>query len=379
MIKNRPLRVLFTTPNFESAGLRNVISDLIKGLDRSKVLPSLCVHKRKFNDLEKSLAPLVEHFFEVRLREPLRPFHKFVKTARKVREEFRGKFDLAHSFDYASSWSEGLFMRFAGIPWIVTKTDLLFGGMNWHLRMLLAKKIVCLSEAQRKAILGKGIFSKKTCVIHTGVDLEVFKPGAVKRRILQNFGLDSGHFVFGCVADIIPVKGQRELIEAFAGIAGEFWQARLVLIGGCDEEYQKELKNLVSELGIQQKVVFMERRKDVADLMREIDVLILATRNAGRKESFGAVLVEGMAAGLPVISTKSGGPEEIVVDGKTGLLVEAKGAQPLETAMRDLLAHPGKVEVFGRESRIRAERFFSSKGMVKKYQNLYLEVMDSHH
>jgi glycosyltransferase involved in cell wall biosynthesis len=115
-------------------------------------------------------------------------------------------------------------------------------------------------------------------------------------------------------------------------------------------------------------------RTDVPRLLPIFDGLILATRSWGRKEAFGAVLVEAMAAELPVIATKSGGPEDIIVPDETGWLVDAEGEEPLASAMKAFVIDNNRRQRFGAAGYKRARDLFSVEMMTEHYQKLYLET-----
>lgn len=371
---SNPTRLLITTPNLDTAGSKYVIADIIRGLDRSLVLPSLCVHRLSGTPLEQELREHVEDLIEIPLRVPIKPLRQLVRWAKTVAPRFRGRYDVVHSLDYASNWSEGVAVRLAGIPWITQKTNMVWGKWHWWVRGLLAKRIVCYSDATIKAFYQGWLFKHKTISIHTGVKLSRFTADVDVQRLRDEMGTAPESIVLGCVAHLVPVKGHPELLHAFAKVAVEEERLHLVLIGTGEEAYRRQLEQLTRTLGISACVHFLGERRDVPRLLPGFDGFVLATRNWGRREAFGAVLVEAMATELPVIATKSGGPEEIVVPGETGWLVEADGSEPLAHAMRELVRDAERRRRFGKAGRQRTEAFFSSELMVQQYQNLYREV-----
>jgi len=149
----------------------------------------------------------------------------------------------------------------------------------------------------------------------------------------------------------------------------------LVLVGSGEVAYERELGQLAEELGVQNRVHFLGQRWDVPSLLSSFDGLVLATRNTGRREAFGAVLVEAMAAGLPVIATRSGGPEEIVVPGLTGWLVEPESSEALALAVLEFARDADRREKYGRAGRKRAANHFTAELMVSRYESLYRELM----
>jgi glycosyltransferase involved in cell wall biosynthesis len=257
-------------------------------------------------------------------------------------------------------------MRLAGIPWVTEKTNLSWDERRWWLRMFVARRIVCLSQAQVRLMRR---WQKKIVVIPTGVDLARFQNAQPLRR--QDFALQSSDIVLACVAHLVPVKGHVKLLHALAAVSQELPELKLLLVGAGEAEYTEALQNLTTSLGIADRVIFVGRSDNVPGLLKMCGGKVLASC----KEGFGAVLVEAMACGLPTIATKSGGPEEIVVPGETGWLVEPDGIQPLAEALHEFLADEERRRRFGIAGRERAERLFSRELMIQRYQQLYLEVV----
>ena len=372
----RPLKVLMTTPNLGTAGMRYVVSDLIKRFDRSLIQPSLCVHSKKKNELEKEALSLVEHFHQIKLRIPVKPLTTLMKRVAEAAEPLRGKFDVMHSFDYASSWTEGLVAKHLGIPWIVEKTDITWDGYRWWLRSFLADKIICLSYAQQTEIFKGTIYQSKTEVIHTGVDLKKFSDSKIDRKEMRcSLELPPDAFILGCIADILPVKGQLELCSAFSRLIQEKQNAYLLLVGHVEEAYGSKIKDFLSSKGITGRVKLLGCSENIPGILKALDGFVLPTRSFGRKESFGAAIIEAMASGLAVIATQSGGPSEIVVQGKTGWLVSAEGDAPLEKAMREMMGDDQRRKQYGKEGRRIVEEKFSAESMAQNYQEMYLRFM----
>lgn len=372
--KTLPIRLLITTPNLDTAGMKYVVADIVRGLDRSRVLPSICVHRKTGNALERELGQYVERIIEIPLRISTRPRDQFFRQISKTLRIFPRNYDVVHSFDYSSSWSEGVIVALSGLPWVVEKTNMSWGGVHWFLRSVLAKRIVCLSHAQYLSLFRSSILRRKAITIHTGVDLARFGCAVDRVEARKQSGLPTDGVILGCVAHFVPVKGHMELLRAFSQVLKDYPDTYLALAGEGEASYESSIKQLADELDIAGRVFFLGRRDDVPRLLPAFDGFVLATRDWGRKEAFGAVLVEAMACGLPTIATKSGGPEDIVVPGETGWLVEPYGIEPLVQAMRDMLSDEGRRRRYGAAGLVRAETRFSHQKMVHDYQQLYLEV-----
>jgi glycosyltransferase involved in cell wall biosynthesis len=359
------VRVLYTINNLQTAGMKFVLADLVRGLDRSRFSPLIAVGRKTGSTLEREMNEVCP-VLELPLRIRRRPRVSFTLRIARVARSLRSLADVAHSFDYASDWTEGLAMKLAGVPWVAEKTNLNWDARRWWLRSLLASRIVCLSNAQAQLM---GRWAGKLSVIPTGIDVDRFETAEPLRR--EDFGFDRNHILVVSLAHLVPVKGHRELLRAVAELSCVLPNLRLLLAGDGNPEYVKELKTQAASLGVGERVSFLGAMADTAGLLKMCDAKILATRNVERREAFGAAIVEAMAAGLPVIATKSGGPEDIVLSGETGWLVEAEGHEPLVAALRELCQSHERRRRAGAAGLLRARILYNKGRMVEQYQRVY--------
>jgi glycosyltransferase involved in cell wall biosynthesis len=199
----------------------------------------------------------------------------------------------------------------------------------------------------------------------TWTDIEVFLKAGVEKRADDNQDI-----LYTGV--LIPRKGVHHLINAFAGVAQDFLQARLLLVG--DEEnktYAAELKEQVKRLGVDERVQFIGAmpQAELAAWMRRASVFVLPSVSEG----LGRVVVEAMAAGTPVIGSNVGGIPDMVQDGVTGFLVPCGDEKFLAEKIRWVLENPDKTREMGHCARAFAERFFSTKVYLNGYKQI-LEV-----
>jgi len=160
-------------------------------------------------------------------------------------------------------------------------------------------------------------------LIPNPADTEYFLP---KRRKLD------GPFTFISIALLRPEKRLDLLIKAFSMLSKQIPNIVLTIIGDGPEKdklkllsYELEVNNRINFIGYQKKIA-------VADILRDHDALVLSSQ----VETFGVVLVEAMSVGLPVIATKCGGPESIILP-ETGMLVESNDKNKLCVAMKDMV------------------------------------------
>jgi glycosyltransferase involved in cell wall biosynthesis len=363
------IRVLYTINNLDTAGSKYVVANLVRGLDRTRFAPSVAVNRRTGSPLERELEKLCP-VIEIQLRVPRRPRWRFPARVWTTARSLAGNYDIAHSFDYVSDWSEGAVMKLAGIPWIVEKTNLSFSPSAWRARLLLARHIVVLSQAQREQL---DAWRHKLSLVPIGIVLDAFEKARPAAR--QEWGFGEDDVVLISVAHLVPVKGHKELIAALASVREQVPRLRLLLVGGGSPEYTAELKAQVDAAGLGEAVRFAGSSDKVPALLAMADGKVLATRNDGRKEAFGTAIIEAMAAGLPVIATRSGGPEDIVVPGETGWLVEANQADALAAAMLELYRSRDLRRRLGDNGRRRARELYSVERMVERSAEIYRRLL----
>lgn len=167
-------------------------------------------------------------------------------------------------------------------------------------------------------------------------------------------------FTVGVLGRLSPVKGQdvflRAFGEAFAGLP-----ARARLVGSAmfgEDAYAEELRHLAVELGIAEQVEFRGFREDIWDELAQLDILVHCSTVA---EAFGQVVLEGMAAGLPVIAARAGGPCELIDDEADGLLTNPADSRELAHALRRLHDDPALRERLGRAAREKSRAFTAQR------------------
>ena len=162
------------------------------------------------------------------------------------------------------------------------------------------------------------------------------------------------------VARLDPIKDQATLLRAFAAARAIGWQLQLVGEGPD----RPRLEALASELGLDPAQVFLGRRSDIPELLGQSDLFAFSTTPA---EGFGIVLIEAMAAGVPIVATDVGACREVLEDGRCGLLVEPNSPQALAEGIRKVLADPDTTWQRAAAARERAQRDFSVAAMAQAY------------
>ncbi len=194
-------------------------------------------------------------------------------------------------------------------------------------------------------------------MVPNGVDLASFPPGPPVP--------DDGPLHFLCVARLIERKGQQHLIEAVRRLTDEGWDVILELVGTGDARDAYE--SLVRRLGLEDRVCFVGYvpREEIGARYSAAHVFVLPSHNEG----MSVATLEAMAAGLPVVVTRTGGTAELVKEGVNGLTFDWGDIDALTAHLRGLARDRARVRAMGRASRARAARF-SWEGAAGRYLTL---------
>ncbi len=226
--------------------------------------------------------------------------------------------------------------RFSGIPFSFTGhgSDLHRFQEMLCLKVREAAFVVAISEYNRRFIMdhcGDDV-AATIHVVHCGVDLEEFASAEPAEQL-------NGSPVILCIGTLHEVKGQRYLLEAFAMLRQAGVDAVCHFVG--DGPDRAALEAQAQQLGIAARVTFFGQRsrRQVLGHLRQAKMLVAPSvpSSDGRREGIPVVLIEAMAAGVPVIASRLSGIPELVLDAETGLLAEPGAASALAAAMRRLL------------------------------------------
>jgi glycosyltransferase involved in cell wall biosynthesis len=192
--------------------------------------------------------------------------------------------------------------------------------------------------------------------VHNGIDCERFaqEPAATRDPLRPP--------TVATVSVLRPAKGIEVLLEAARSVGG----ARFLIIG--DGPMRAEWTRLAASLGIGDRIQWAGHRRDIEALLAGCDLFAYPTLD----DAFPTVLLEAMAAGLPVVASDVGGVPEIVDDGVTGRLVPPGDAGRLAAAINELLAHPDSM---GEAGRARVRREFSTEAWIARLDCVYREVL----
>ena len=218
----------------------------------------------------------------------------------------------------------------------------------------------------------EGCSRDKVSIIYNGIDVaSIDRVEATDDTSISKPSV----LVFIIVANLIHYKGHSDLIEAFAIVQQRLPERWSLLCIGRDDGIRAKLEIQTQKLNLASHVHFLGERTDVASLLKLADIGILCSH----QEGFANAILEGMAAGLPMVATDVGGNAEAVVHGQTGLIVAPHDPAALGAAILELASNALAREQMGSAARRRVEERFSMDQCVSHYDDFYHAVTRTHH
>ncbi|MCC7476607.1 MAG: glycosyltransferase family 4 protein [Pirellulales bacterium] len=309
------------------------------------------------------------HEMSMRGRLDLRVVKQIVALCRTER------YDLIHAHTPRSALVGKIAARWTGVPLIYhvhspagrDSTRWLLNGVNawteWA-AVRRADRLIAVSPSLREYMIGRGIESNRIVCIPNGVPSMVIDR---KRR------LPTHTWTLGVVALFRPRKGLEVLVDALALVRSQGHDVRLRAVGAFESpEYQTQIRGQVVRLGLEAAIDWEGFTRNISRELAKIDALVLPSLFG---EGLPMVVLEAMAAGLPVIASRVEGVPEAVVHRETGYLVEPGSVSQLAAALDELIAQSADYIPMGQAARARHAAYFSDATMAQRVANLYQEVL----
>jgi glycosyltransferase involved in cell wall biosynthesis len=240
-------------------------------------------------------------------------------------------------------------------------------GARWIQRLAFAAGIFPVAVSREVAASLRRLYGLERCqVIWNCIPTDLYGcPRLSRHEWRAKEGFADGDVLIGCVARLHAQKNHALLLEAFAHGPALQRKAHLVLVG--DGPLRCQLEQRAHQLDVASQVHFLGVRADVPEVLAAMDMFALSSDYEGSPLS----VVEAMAAGLPVVSTRAGGVPELVEDGREGLLVQPGDVDGLSAAMGFLAEHAEARHAMGIAGARRARESFDVSEMVRAYEELY--------
>lgn len=232
--------------------------------------------------------------------------------------------------------------------------------------MLSTRIITCSQHAADEL----GVVSGKVEVVLNGIDMGKIPLHPDCSLLKNELGLKPTTKLVGLIGSLSERKGQIDFIKAAKIVCETSGDVKFVMVGSGTDNYRNLLQDLINTYNLGRSVILYGYHGDVPKILPSFDIIV----SAARAESFGLTVLEGMAAARPVISTRCGGPEEILTDGETGLLVPVGEPAALAGAIIRLLLDDELCRNMGALARERAEECFGIELFFGKIMRVIVET-----
>jgi glycosyltransferase involved in cell wall biosynthesis len=254
---------------------------------------------------------------------------------------------------------------------------------NSELAPLLPYKLYCAAvEALSKSIIFNSRalandyprFYGKASIVYNGFPLPTLRDKiAARAEVASGLGIDPGAKIVAVLGALHPGKDHHTFLTAAEQVARRVEEAIFLIVGVGHESYTNQLRQRIRDLQLDSRVRLLGWRDDIDNLMAAIDVLVISSE----QESFGRTAIEALSVETPVVATRCGGPEEVLVDGETGLLVPVKDPRALAEAIGRLLLDPNLARRLGASGRDYVGEHFGVDQYVQGIQKILLNEIAS--
>ena len=360
---SEPIRLFLMVNTFETGGSERQFVVLAQNLDRGMHVELGCI---------RGGGPFAEAFGRVpefRLGGSLFGW-KSLLTRWRLRSHLRAlRIQIAHAFDFYANMTLVPAARLARVP-VVIGSHRQIGDLMTpaQFRVQLAAfrfcdVVVCNSQAAADRLAESGITSEKLAVIGNALLPELFAPAS------PTLPRKAGILRVGMVARMnARYKNHSGFLRIAARVKQQLPNVEFLLAG--DGPLRAEVEQQAESLGLKDAVVFLGDRRDIPAVHASMDIAVLTSDS----ESLSNVILEAMAAGLPVVAYRGGGNPELIND-QRGSLVSAGNEVEFADAIIQLLGNPSLREQCGRNARVFAEEHFGLEGVRDRYQRLYRSLL----
>ena len=382
--RTKPPRILHihVLPVISGSGINTFLT--MKGLKHKYQMEMACAPGKGLNELVEENGMRVHHIkhfvSKVSLFKDLFALWQIYRLLR------REKFDLIHTHNSKGGFIGRLAAHLAvrdtpvvhtvhGFAFHENETKFrrnIFLGLEKLLRNWCVK-IICISEPLVKLCLSHNIAPiEKICKIYSGIDIKEFSKRDKRDKIRHELGLKRNEIAICQVSKLWEGKGHDDIIEACKEIFAQVPKSKVFFVG--NGHIRKRLEYKVKARGFENKIIFLGHRADIPAVTSAMDIAVLAFHFEG----MGRVVIEAMAAGLPVVASQVGGIVDLVDNEINGLLVPPHAPDHLARSIVRLAKDPNLRKRMGEMGRKKLDKRFSADTMIKQINKIYEKILYEH-
>lgn len=380
----RPIRVLYIVSGLHAGGSELQMLAIARRLPRDRFAPAfLVLTDPGIHAAAAVAAGIPVHVLGVRRPgvNPVRFLAAVVRAAiRYVAIVRRGGYDIVDAWLYHGYALASLTRPLTRVPILLAGRRSLadfkaaFGPVDRLVDAIsnrVPDLIVANSYLVRDDAMGReGIPASRLVVIRNGVEVPALPAAEERAAVRAGWQVDAGDLVLGCVSNYKEGKGLELLVEAFGRLLAEHPATRLVLIG--EGPLRARLAAAATRLGIADRTILHGLAADPRPLLGGLDVFVHPSDTEGLPNA----VLEAAAAGLPIVATDAGATREIVIDGRTGLLVPVGDRDGLVRALARMAGDGTLRAQLGRAAREHARTAFGMDRLVEETAALYERLVE---
>jgi glycosyltransferase involved in cell wall biosynthesis len=373
------IRILHLITRLPIGGAERMLLGVLRNLDSGRFDSIVCCIQDRgelAEEVERLGIPLVA----LGLMRGGRFDREVIPTLRRlIREK---QIALLHAHLYHANLYGRLAAWREGIPAIASVHNTYSDRRKWHRHLanrLLARcsfRVTVGSAEVERDVLGYDHVDPDRLVrLPNCIDLDRVSTSLTVAQAKARLGFAATDLVIGAVGRMEEQKGHRYLLAAFAALRKmpelSVARTRLLIVG--DGRQRAQTEELAANLGITEVCRFPGSIKDLSEVYRAIDIFVMSSM----WEGLSLAMLEAMAAGLPVISTKVGGAHDVLGDNLRGILVPEGDAEALAEALRDLIMDPKKQHHLADSGRNHVRKHYSVAAMTRELAALYEAAVES--
>jgi glycosyltransferase involved in cell wall biosynthesis len=354
-------KVLFCSHNSRLEGAPLSLYFLAKNIDRETLTPVFVVPSR---------GPVCDLLGSANVKFWVLSGFPFTLTSQTRNIIEKEDIDLVHANTLAATWAiDAAKLAHVPVVWHVREDPSYFDRASIAKYAGKVDRVIAISKWVKSAL---GFSPGKVEVIYNAVEPPDLSGGS-SEAIRKEFNIKKGDVLVGQIGSISRRKGTDVFLKACAQVLKKRDGVRFLIVGDYipGERFKPTIDKLVKELRLEGKIIFAGTRKNIADVYAALDIVV----SSSISEPFGRTLIEAMAAGKPVIGTSAGGIPEIIINEKTGIIVQPNDSKALADAIISLVNDEKKRKELALSGRKRAIEMFSIKDHVKKVEEIYEEVL----
>ncbi len=367
-----PTKILYLNHVSKMGGAEENLFSLIKSLDRKKYTPILiCQEDGELPQRLKKISVEARYLKMRGWRKGKYFLLNLVTIIKLLIFIKRNNIRLVYINPYRLSPYGTLAARLAGIPAILAIHEFIDQSKVKRFLLNKADKIIVVSDNLKEPL---GDCKDRITRIYNGVDFSIFDRSIKGDDIRKEFNIVNGTYLVGMIGHLTPWKGHQDFLAAAAKVLKDGPPVKFLIVGDAVFNQQlsiEELKEISRQYAIDKQVLFAGARRDVPQIIASLDILVLPSW----QESFSRVILEAMAMGKPVIATDCGGPDEIITNCRTGVLIPIKSPGLLAEAIIKLLSDSVERERLAQAGYELVKNRFDLQKQVNKVTDLYEQVL----